>query len=242
MYILTEDHKFLTIYCCGCGHSHVIMQVCKDRYCPNCGHVRRWRSRARLRQVLNGYKYQPGYMLKMLTVSRQNCTDLEKGISELIASFRRLRQTKFWQAHVLGGLFVIEITGRKGSWHPHIHSFIYSKRIPWEQLRDTWTKSSKGGTATWITNISNDKALFYVTKYVTKTNIPQEDRAVASESISGRRMFQRFGTFASIVIDQRFMAKKCDKCNSETWINEYDVKHLERSDGFIVTRLSEEHP
>lgn len=230
-----ELHNFLQIYCCNCGNTHVVMQVCKNRYCDHCGHVRRWRSRERLLQVIKGYRRHPGYMLKMLTVSMPNSADLETGIDQLISGFRRLRQSAFWKSHVLGGLFVIEITGQEGSWHPHIHAFIYSKRIPWHDLRDCWKRASRGGMATWIANISDKNAIYYVTKYVTKTSLSAESAQVANGLLQGRRLFQRFGSFTNFDIGKPLFAKDCADCGENIWINEYDIRYLSKSDAHRIT-------
>lgn len=233
-----ELHNYLTLYCSKCGDSHVIMQVCRNRYCDACGHIRRWRSRERLIQVIKGYQRRSGYMLKMLTVSMQNCSDLETGISELIASFRRMRQSKFWKQHVLGGLFVIEITGTPGSFHPHIHAFIYSKRIPWRGINDTWRRASKGGSATWIANISNNNAIYYVTKYVTKSSLSDEAADIANEALRGKRLFQRFGSFSGYDISLPLFAAACKQCGGFEWINDYDLHRLSISDGHRITAKS----
>ncbi len=228
MYLLPEQHNWVTIYCSTCGKSHHIMQVCKNRYCPFCGHVRRWRSRERILQVLKSHKKLSGYRLKMLTLSTSNCEDLEKGINHLIASFRRMRQSKFWKAHIVGGLFVIEIAGRPGSWHPHVHAFIYSKRIPWDGLMSVWNRASKGGRSVWIANISNNNAVFYVTKYITKSDIPAQLAEEMNTALAGKRLFQRFGSFQNVKILVSMSAKICGECGENDWISEFDLRKFDK--------------
>lgn len=226
MYLLPEAHKFITIYCSTCGKSHVIIQVCKNRYCPHCGHIRRWRSRERIRQVLQNHKKLSGYRLKMLTLAGKNCADLKPGLEHLVASFRRMRQSKFWRSHIVGGLFVIEITGSPGSWHPHIHAFIYSKRVPWDGLLAIWDKASSGGRSVWIANISNEKALYYVTKYVTKTGIPAILADELNDALQGKRLFQRFGNFQDVKIMLNLQGKKCTICGQDDWLTEFDINRF----------------
>lgn len=169
-------------------------------------------------------KHQPGYRLKMLTLSRQNCANLKEGLDELISSFRRLRQTKLWDSHIAGGLFVIEVTGEPGNWHPHIHSFIYSLRIEWEDLLRRWSKCSKGGTGVYIKNVSNDGAVYYVTKYITKPGAEPEYSFLLEDALKGRRMFQRFGSFHRVKLPKRLTARKCEKCGECDWLTEWDFR------------------
>lgn len=160
----------------------------------------------------------------MLTLAKQNCTDLQEGIDDIIKSFRRLRQTQFWNKHVIGGLFVIEITGSPGSWHPHLHCFIYSLRIRWDDIRDYWSRCSRGGQSVWIANVSHDKAIYYVTKYVTKPGSDPEYSQLLDHAMKGRRMFQRFGEFQDIKLPKHLTCRPCEKCGGDLWITEYDVK------------------
>lgn len=226
MYLSPEEHGFTTIICAHCGETHTIIKPCGYRFCPVCGHIRRWRIRERLHQMFKLMKHRKGYMLKMLTLSKQNCTNLKGGIDELISSFRRLRQTKLWHSHIEGGLFVIEVTGSPGSWHPHLHCFIYSLRIEWQAIRDTWFTCSKGGTAVYIKNISNDGAIYYVTKYVTKSEVDPGSVLLVDREMKGRRTFQRFGSFHKIKLPKYYTARKCEKCGHCDWLTEWDFRRL----------------
>jgi hypothetical protein len=228
MYKSFEEHEFTSIYCCKCGDPHTIIKRCGYRYCPACGHITRWRVRERLHQLFKAYKHRRGYMLKMLTLSKQNCPDLKEGIDDLIRSFRRLRQTKFWLRHVDGGLLVIEIKGRPGDWHPHIHAFIYSLRIPWNGILDKWTRCSKGGRQVWIANITSDKAIYYVTKYVTKPGTSTEDIDALETAMKGRRTFQRFGSFQKIKLPVYYTARPCPVCGCTQYISDYELRRYER--------------
>lgn len=226
MYLSAEEHEFTQIYCAHCGEKHVIVKPCGYRFCPVCGHIRRWRIRERLSQVFKLMKHRRGYMLKMLTLSSKNSTDLKRGIDELLSGFRRLRQSKLWDSHIAGGLFVLEIKGTEGDWHPHLHCFIYSLRIEWRSLRDQWFKASKGGSAVWIRNVSNNEAIYYVTKYVTKSDVDPGDMIIADKAMKGRRTFQRFGSFQKIKLPKYYTAAKCKNCGNCDWLTEWDFHRL----------------
>lgn len=167
-------------------------------------------------------------MLKMLTLSRQNNPNLQDGLDLLIQSFRRLRNTKFWKQYVDGGVMVIEIEGEPGSWHPHIHCFIYSKRIEWQEILKNWKKASKGGTGVYIKNVSHDRAIDYVTKYVTKSKALDEYNDILELAMKGRRTFQRFGSFQRIQLPRVYSHRTCEVCGSTEWLTEYDLRRAER--------------
>lgn len=239
MYLSLEEHEFTQVYCGKCGDKHVIIKPCKYRYCPACGHISRWRVRERLHQVFKLMKHDHRYRLKMLTLSRQNMPVLKEAIDELTHSFRKLRQSQLWNQSIAGGLFVLEITGSPGSWHPHLHCFIYSLRIGWQPLRDRWSKASRGGTAVWIANVSNDQAIDYVTKYVTKFNSDPESAFIVEKGMKGRRMFQRFGSFHYLKLTPYLSGKKCDKCGCTSWVTEWDLVRLGIRDGDHLRALAE---
>lgn len=224
MFLLPEQHNFTRVYCAKCGDEHIIIKPCGARFCPACGHISRWRVRERLHQLFKLMRHERGYRLKMLTLATKNCQNLEEGIDDLIASFRRLRQRKLWNQSIRGGIFVIEISGSPGSWHPHLHCFIYSLRIQWESLRDLWSSCSKGGQSVWIANISNNRAIYYVTKYVTKPGSDPEYAWTISQAMKGRRTFQRFGTFQKIKLPRYASGRECEVCGSNDWLTEWDLR------------------
>lgn len=160
----------------------------------------------------------------MLTLSVANCSDLDKGIRHLVASFRRLRQRSLWKRHVFGGAFVIEIKGSIGNWHPHIHAIIHSYFIPWALLRSAWFDVSQG-TAVWISDISDDKAMAYVTKYLTKPDVPAAQLDVVSASLRRFRLFTRFGDWHSILIPKHTFDAPCRECGRVDWVIDFKIFH-----------------
>lgn len=226
MYLLPEEHKFIDVYCAYCGNTHTVIKQCGRRFCPACAHITRWRVRERMHQLFKLMRHEKNYMLKMLTLSGPNCKNLEDGLNDLITGFRRMRQTKFWTRHVRGGLFCIEVTGEPGNWHPHIHAIVYSLRIPWQGLLDKWAKANPGARSVWIENVSNDGAIYYVTKYVTKPGSDPEYAFTIDEALKGRRLFQRFGSFQKIKLPKYYTARKCEKCGSSDWLTEWDFRKL----------------
>lgn len=226
-YPTIEEHPFITIFCSKCGHSHKARQYCGNRFCPVCSRNRQIRVRGHLSELFKCYKHRPKYSLKMLTLSTANCKDLRKGVDHLISSFRRLRNAKKWGLYVDGGVCVVEIKGRPNSWHPHLHIIIYSKYLPWQWLQNQWLKCS-GGRAVWISQISKDKAIYYVTKYVTKIDMPDEAQDEPNTAMKGRRLFMKFGEFANLRVPVKKWLWICPVCQTSDFLTEFEIRRFSK--------------
>lgn len=227
-YLTLEQHGYISVDCVKCGHIHRAIRPCGLRFCPVCALKRRIRVRNHLHELFKLIKRRPGYRIKMLTLSTPNPEDLKKGVNDLIGSFRRLRQRQFWKKYVDGGLAVIEIKGRPGSWHPHLHVILYSKFLPWAEVRKHWEKVS-GGTAVWISNIPQGKAIYYVTKYVTKIDCPDIASEDPNIAMQGRHLFMKFGDWARIKLPIRKFLFICVNCGASDWLTEFDLRRLSKS-------------
>ena len=145
-----------------------------------------------------------------------NCKDLEAGVSALVKNFRRLRQRQLWIRLVSGGAVVIEIKGRPNNWHPHLHILCYSLWVPWHDLQRCW-KEISGGTACYISNVSHDQARYYVTKYITKADVPEFLEYGVGLVLKKLRLFQRFGDWHGVVLPKKFYDYKCPTCERSDW-------------------------
>lgn len=221
-------HNYRLLYCRFCGFRLNVPIDCGNRFCPVCSKRRAFRIRNRISWILSNHQTKPGFCLKMITLSRPNCDQLDEGVSALVNSFRRLRQRKIWIDHVSGGATVIEVTGRPHDWHPHLHILCYSRYIPWKKLRSAW-QSCSGGTAVYIQNMTADRAKVYVTKYVTKTDSPPHLSESISNVLRKYRLFQRFGDWHSLRIPKKLYDYPCPTCGRSHWIVEFDVEKAMRS-------------
>jgi hypothetical protein len=168
-------------------------------------------------------------MLKMITLSKTNCRDLDSGVADLIRSFRRLRQRRLWKDHVDGGAVVIEIKGNPGFWHPHLHILCWSRWLPWLQLHAAW-KSVSDGLGCYIQNVGQDTAIRYVTKYVTKTDLPDRDQQAVGKVLIRYRLFQRFGSWHHIFIPKLKSDYPCPNCGESDWICDWQLDRIARYD------------
>lgn len=213
---LPPGHDWRILVCHHCGHSIKVLVACKDRFCPDCAPRRAARVRRRLTWLINKTPKKTGFGIKMITLSTPNCTDLDAGVKHLIKSFRRLRNRLVWNKYVEGGAFVIEVTGRPGSWHPHIHAIVYSLWFPWRSLHKAW-KQCSGGTAVFVQSMSKEAAARYVTKYLTKTQVPPHLHEALSDKLRGTRLFQRFGLWHHLKLPKKLYDHKCEECGRSSW-------------------------
>lgn len=216
------DHPFIYVYCGRCGHRHKIPGRCPDRFCVICSRPRAADIRHNLEYIVNNLPLADRETLKMITLSVRNCQDLALGIRHLVKSFRKLRQTKLWKRHVSGGATIIEITGKKGNYHPHLHVLCYSSWIPWDKLLHQWRLCS-GGIGVYILDVPLRKALYYVTKYVSKCEAPEDSWQFIGQELKKYRLFQKFGTWHRVVIPKRKSNWTCVNCGYEFCLSEFAI-------------------
>jgi len=164
----------------------------------------------------------------MVTLSTTNWQHLEKGVAHLVASFRRLRQTTYWKKYVSGGATIIEIKGEKGNFHPHLHVLVYARWLDFWQLQPLWKKAS-GGIGCYILPMPKKAAMYYVTKYVTKSEAPEGDLLEISKCIKKYRLFQRFGSWQGYKIPKLKSPFPCEECKNMVWLTEWEIRKFEGS-------------
>lgn len=209
-------HEFRRLLCSHCGHPIDVPIQCSDRFCWMCSRIRAAKIRKRLRWILSNLHNRAGYFPAMITLSIQNDKNLERQTARLIASFRRLRQTEEWRSHVAGGATIIEIKKGVEGWHAHIHAFVYMRYYRFARVLRSWKKAS-GGTAVFITRASESAMMNYVTKYVCKTELNEEDRMDASSVLKRFRLFQRFGDWTELKVPKTLSDAQCDNCGKSGW-------------------------
>jgi hypothetical protein len=143
--------------------------------------------------------------------------DPRKQCKKLLKSFRKLRQRAEWKKYVLGGVFVLEVKHGKVGWHVHIHAIIQSKYWKWNRILSLWTKCS-GGTACHIKQIPVNKAVGYITKYVSKASVEPELTASCSAVLKGCRLFNPFGTWYKLNKTYPKKTFVCPECGSSSWM------------------------
>lgn len=208
-----DNHHWLTFYCGGCGERISVPVSCGNRFCKICGLKRQLRVRRRMNFIVKNTRLTSGERWKHLTLTLRNETDLRKMTDNLIKSFRKLRQRQFWKGRVSGGFYVIEITGKEGNWHAHIHAMIVSQFFQWHRMKSLW-ESITGSTGVYIQNIPPSVAVKYMTKYLTKDSIDSPTIKDINSALKGRRLFQPFGRLHAINLQYTDAKYRCPDCGS----------------------------
>lgn len=234
------DHDFRRFFCVGCGHIVDVPVHCGNRFCEICMKSRQWKARQKIRVLVDSLQLEKGFRLKMLTLSVPNTDDLAAGVDHLIASFRRLRQRSYWKNRIKGGLAVVEISGRSGNWHPHLHILIESKFLKYAKIHKDWCDVS-GGIGVYISDVNSKKVVNYITKYMTKTETSGDDTINASRALKGKRLFQPFGTWHKKCNDIPKIEYACPKCglNNLVWDRILFSDALTVSNEFAQKKLRE---
>lgn len=211
-----EDHRYLRIVCCRCGEMFDIPEYCGNRFCEVCCLGRRRRAWRRLTDLTRSVKLLNGHALKHLTLTIRNQPDCRQMCDDILLAFRRLRQRTFWKRYVDGGVFVIEITGHPGNWHVHLHIILACAYVPWTPLRKEWERVS-GGLGVYLQKIPRTEIVNYLTKYISKTQLPPPLQMEASRALKNRRLFQPFGSWHNLINSLPKYRPTCFKCGASNF-------------------------
>lgn len=222
---LHAAHSFITVYCSCCNHTISVPEYCGNRFCPLCGARRRARVKARLQQLVTAAVPSKSERLKMVTLTLPKCQDAREGVKVLTTSFRKLRARPLWRNSVSGGAFVIEICGRPGAWHVHLHVLINALFIPVRRLARLWATVSPGKIVD-IRLASRDKSVSYLTKYLSKASVPENLQHVVSDALKGSRLFQPFGLWYHLLPPIKRKKYQCPECGETAWMSQYEVDRI----------------
>ncbi|MBA7646327.1 hypothetical protein ES703_54089 [subsurface metagenome] len=229
----SDSHSFRTIVCTHCGYKISVPIYCGNRFCPVCSVPRLLRVRRRLDWICLNITPPSGYDFKFLTLTIRNQSDLPEMLALLVKSFRRLRQRAVWKQYVRGGAFVLEVTGRPGNWHAHLHAVIEARYFPYDKILNAWRKVS-GSIGVWIKRLPKKSIVGYLTKYLSKCSVPENLTDDVSDSVSGFRLFQPFGTWYAVNLTFQMPKPGCPECGKHCFYPQ-DIlyRQLER-DGVLV--------
>lgn len=132
--------------------------------------------------------------LVTLTLKVIRNADVQAEVDRIIASFRKLRQRKIWNAKK--GIVSIEIIKKDDGWYVHAHSLVDSKWMDQKALSDAWFKITGDSSVVDIRRVKGDKraALREVLKYQTKIwELNEEDKEFVEKTFKHRRFVNSFG-------------------------------------------------
>src|SRR5215831_394990 len=135
-----------------CEHRHLARAIpgawCHYRLCPACARWRQARAVARLLPALWALQRRyprARWVLITLTVLSTH-EPLKTIVSRVQGRFAKLRRSKDWNGHILGGVGSMEITYHAGTgWHVHLHVLVACQER-WAQadLAVAWRRASEG--------------------------------------------------------------------------------------------------
>ena len=212
-----ENHEFRRVICGNCGHIADVPVYCGDRFCSVCSGPRRRRLIERLGAIIRAVPPKRSFKWRFITLTIPTSDDPGAALDILYKSFRRLRNRDFWKRNVEGGFSGAEITRSNGRWHVHIHVVAFARYIPQHDLVKLW-KSVSPGKIVDIRLLPETTAVHYITKYITKQNLPEEYRASASAALSNRRLYTSFGVCHNIRVFTKKADFPCPCCRQSDWI------------------------
>ena len=220
---MIEGHNYRRIICLGCGGHHDVPIFCGDRFCPVCSVVRLARVKHRLRFLVELQLPIKSCGFRHITLTLTSESDLPTMIRHLTKAFQRLRNRQVWQRAIIGGAYVIEITGKPGRWHAHIHAVVYGYWLRWADIMRAWRKVS-GSRGVYITNIPRTAAVNYLSKYLAKPDIPDSVTAEIAKSLKGIRLFAPIGEWFSNNQAYDKPVHPCLICGSKSWGDYYIMR------------------
>ena len=174
---------------------------CKDKLCIPCASDR---SRCIATNVLNHMKGEPARFITLTLLHSR--ASLRDQVQRLQHCFARLRATKPWKRHVVGGAAFVEVKwiAQTSSWHPHFHVICQGRYFPKEVLSAAWWKITGDSFITDIRFVEDEgKIARYVSKYASKplndtflNRPPRLDEVVTA--FRGRRLCHTFGTWRGL--------------------------------------------
>ena len=162
-----------------------------------------------------------GSSFKHLTLTISNEKDLPEMLQSIVKSFRRLRQRAAWKNKVSGGAFVLEVTGRPGNWHAHIHALVVARYFPFHQLLKLW-KEVSSGQGVYIQHKPVSQVVSHLCKYLSKPDVPDQVLEEVSAELKSYRMFQPFGCWFKLMKEYVDKGFACPECHQRAWIP-YDI-------------------
>jgi len=189
---------------------------CRCRMCPTC-QARRGRDLTHRIHAIVKTMDAPRFVTLTL---RSTDESLKHTLDRLYAAFKELRRSKFWKAHVRGGVAVAEVTRPPdtGLWHPHIHVITDGQFMPQAALSAEWARVTGGSMIVDIRAVHDRRtAAHYVAAYVSKptalTSWPPHAINEFAYASHGRRLIIPFGSCHRIRVPE-------DECETRVAIVE----------------------
>jgi len=192
---------------------------CGNRACPSCGADRANKAFERyLPKILKLRQKKPFYRIVMLTVTIDGSSPvrdepLRDQIKQLKGWLSKLKRSKKWKAHLVGGIQSVEDTfnPERDQFHVHGHLLLFRKGFfHWSEITELWKKVSKGhGGNIKINKVESASlrgAVAEVTKYILK---PADifkwgpKQVLEHQELKGMHLCEVFGEVRDMGVSER---------------------------------------
>jgi len=222
-----SGHAWRTIACAHCGKMKRVPERCRDRFCSVCSGSARRRACRRIYALCEAAVARNRARIRFLTLTLRSTDDPSAQRSQLVSSFRRLRNSAFWKGRVSGGVWVLEVTHSPAGWHLHAHILLQGEFIPQHWLSQEWKKITNASVVDIRILPNTRAAAAYVCKYVSQTSIPENQRQLLAGCYAGYRFFQPFGEWSGIKITLPIYEGRCENCGYSGWVVLFEHEWLE---------------
>lgn len=192
------------VYVSGDGGASVYPHRCRDRLCPACAAHRARGLRERTERVL---AHADSVRFVTLTLKHSDMP-LAASIRRIRDAFTKLRRGRFWQKHVTGGVYGLEVKQNPTTrhWHVHLHCLVEGEYIDQRTLSRSWESATGDSPIVDVRAVhSRKQAVRYIASYVTKGSSVagwgQEAVREFADAMRGQRLLQTFGSLHGIPID-----------------------------------------
>lgn len=200
-----------------CDHRHEWAEAtesCNVRLCPHDQRKRSLRLAARWEKLLIGHDN-----LRYVVFSERNSENLHEGIQSLYRAWRSLRSSTLWKASALGCIVALEVTYNREekTWHPHLNVLFEGAYVPFEALRQEWSKATRHRGTTAFIRAADAGTIRELLKYVTKlSDFVDHPDAVDTFllAVARRRFIRTYGSFYGLPVEEEDFSGRCPDCGS----------------------------
>ena len=135
---------------------------------------------------------------------------------------------------MLGGAYVVHVSGSPGKWHCHLHIALESKYIPWVKLLNHWIACS-GGQGVYIQELDKAHIIAHLSTDKTNGSLPEAHQIIVSAALRNIRLFQPFGSWHDIKVQIVHPDFVCPKCRGTSWYpaEHFDERNLQKAGIFF---------
>jgi hypothetical protein len=190
-------------YSPGSCEVRIRASFCRNRWCVPCARARARQEEDRLRGAIVSAE-SAGKTIRLVTLTQRGYAheSLSTCLNRIRESWRGLRRTDLWMGSVTGGVAVTEVKrGKSGAWHVHYHLIVEGSWIDARALSAAWEEITEDSFRVYVElPRDSEDAVLYAAKYACKPVPPDvyrnpDDLAEAIQALSGRRLFDFFGTW-----------------------------------------------